>query len=58
MGPQRKARLESQCFVPEDIVDSLPGGVSHVLFFKTQVCSSFSPLLILEFNYICVDIRI
>lgn len=33
---------------------SLPDGISHVFFFKTWVCFSFMPLLILELNYFFV----
>lgn len=57
-GTQRKNRPESQYFVSGNISDSLPDGVSRVLFVKTQVCSSSSPLLTLEFNYFCAEIRI
>lgn len=55
-GLHRKHRLASQCFVPDDVYASisLPDGISHVFFFKTWVCFSFIPLLILELNYFFV----
>lgn len=56
-GSKEKKQIWVSVFCLRQCIRCLVRWCFTSLFVKTQVCSSFSPLLTLEFNYFCAELR-